>query len=63
MAMHYHFRLAGSPLDVSNHAYMLMMVENRLVAADVLPGDDQRYVASITTDGEEDGGGPGFLGT
>jgi hypothetical protein len=34
VAMHYHFRLRGSRLDVSNHAYMQKMCEDALVAAE-----------------------------
>lgn len=49
---HYHFRLNGSRLDVSNHAYMTKMIEDGLVACGVLPDDDQKYVASITTTAE-----------
>ncbi len=44
---HYHFKLNGSRLDVSNHAYMVKMVEDGLVACGVLPDDDQKYIASI----------------
>ena len=49
---HYHFRLNGSRLDVSNHAYILKMVEDGLVHWDVLPEDDQKHVASITMTAE-----------
>lgn len=48
VACHYHFRLSGSRLDVSNHAYMVKMVEDGLVANEVLPDDDQKYVAQIS---------------
>lgn len=52
--MHYHFRLHGTRLDVSNHAYMLKMVEDGLVDAGVIPGDDPKYVAGITITSEKD---------
>jgi len=45
--VHYHFRLNGSRLDVSNHAYMVKMVEDGLVSAGVLPEDDQTIVKEI----------------
>lgn len=51
--VHYHFRLAGSKLDISNHAYMVKMVEDGLVANGVLPDDDPRYVGQITVTGEK----------
>lgn len=49
---HYHFRLHGSRLDISNHAYMLKMTEDALVAAGILPGDEQKYVGQITITAE-----------
>ncbi len=48
----YHFRLNGSRLDVSNHAYMTKMVEDGLVACGVLPEDDQQHVSQITISSE-----------
>jgi hypothetical protein len=51
---HYHFRLHGTPLDISNHAYMQKMVEDGLVGAGILPGDDPKYVGSITITSEKD---------
>lgn len=51
--VHYHFRLAGSKLDISNHAYMVKMLEDGLVANGVLPDDDPKYVAQITVTGEK----------
>lgn len=53
VAVHYHFRLHGTRLDISNHAYMLKMVEDALVDAEVLPGDDPRFVGSITITAEK----------
>lgn len=50
----YHFRLHGRQLDISNHAYMLKMVEDGLVHAGVLPDDTPQYVASITVTSEKD---------
>lgn len=44
---HYHFRLSGSRLDISNHAYMVKMIEDALVANEVIPDDNQKYVAEI----------------
>jgi hypothetical protein len=52
--MHYHFRLHGTPLDISNHAYMLKLVEDGLVAAGILPGDEPKYVSCITITAEKD---------
>jgi Holliday junction resolvase RusA-like endonuclease len=52
VAMHYHFRLSGSRLDISNHAYMLKMVEDALVHTRVIPADDQKHVAQITITAE-----------
>lgn len=51
---HYHFRLHGTRLDISNHAYMLKMVEDGLVAVGIIPGDEPKYVASITITSEKD---------
>jgi hypothetical protein len=51
--MEYHFRLHGRALDVSNHAYMLKMVEDALVHAGVIPDDTPKYVASITITAEK----------
>lgn len=53
VAVHYHFRIYGSRLDVSNHAYMLKMVEDALVECGVIQGDEQKYVASITMTAEK----------
>lgn len=52
--VHYHFRLHGTPLDISNHAYMLKMVEDGLVARGILPGDEPKYVARISVTAEKD---------
>jgi hypothetical protein len=53
VSMHYHFRLHGSRLDISNHAYMLKMLEDGLVAHGVLPGDEPKYVGQITISAEQ----------
>lgn len=53
IACHYHFKLRGTRLDISNHAYMLKMIEDALVAAAVIPGDDPKYVARITVTAEK----------
>ena len=50
---HYHFKTKGSKLDISNHAYMLKMTEDALVAAGVIPGDDPKFVGKITITGEQ----------
>jgi hypothetical protein len=50
--IHYHFRLAGSKLDISNHAYMIKMLEDALVACGVIPDDDQQYVGMISVTSE-----------
>lgn len=52
---HYHFRLAGSRLDLSNHAYMLKMIEDGLVNCGVLPGDEPKYVCSYSVSAEKIG--------
>lgn len=48
VACHYHFRLRGTALDVSNCAYMLKMTEDALVTSGVLPDDCPKYVGQIT---------------
>lgn len=51
--MRYHFRVPGTKLDISNHAYMLKMVEDALVHAKIIEEDDQRYVREITITSEK----------
>lgn len=51
--MHYHFKTSGSPLDISNHAYMLKMCEDALVHCKVLPDDTQQYVGWLSTSAEK----------
>lgn len=51
--MNYHFKTSGSPLDISNHAYMIKMCEDALVACGVLPDDSQKYVCKISTTAEQ----------
>lgn len=51
--MSYHFRLSGTALDISNHAYMQKMVEDGLVACGVIPDDSPKYVGQITMTGEK----------
>ncbi len=51
--VHYHFKLHGNQLDISNHAYMQKMVEDGLVACGVIPDDNQKYVASFTPTSEK----------
>lgn len=51
--VHYHFKLAGPRLDMSNHSYMLKMVEDGLVHCGVLPGDEPKYVGSYSVSGEK----------
>jgi hypothetical protein len=53
VAMHYHFRLHGTRLDVSNHAYMLKMTEDALVHAKVIEEDNPKYVGRITVTAEK----------
>lgn len=38
---------------MSNHAYMLKMVEDGLVHSGVLPGDEPKYVGSYSVSGEK----------
>lgn len=49
----YHFKLKGTPLDIDNHVYMAKMVLDSLVAAEIIPGDDQTYVSAITITAEK----------
>lgn len=51
--MHYHFKLNGSPLDISNHAYMVKMVEDGLVACGIIVDDTQKYVSKISVTSEK----------
>lgn len=53
VSAHYHFRLRGPLLDVSNYAYMIKLIEDALVASGVLPDDGPKYVGSITITGEK----------
>lgn len=52
--MHYHFRVPGKKLDISNHAYMLKMVEDALVHANIIEEDNQKYVTGISISAEKD---------
>ena len=51
--IHYHFKLAGSRLDIDNHSYMGKLCLDALVAVGVLPGDEQKYVSGITITAEK----------
>jgi hypothetical protein len=51
--VHYHFRLAGTALDISNHAYMVKLVEDSMVKHGVIKGDQPKYVAGIFTTAEK----------
>lgn len=51
--VHYHFLLAGTALDISNHGYMVKLVEDSLVKKGVLKGDQPKYVAGITVTAEK----------
>lgn len=53
VAMHYHFKLSGPSLDISNHAYMVKMVEDAFVYLGVLPDDTPKYVSSISISAEK----------
>jgi hypothetical protein len=50
---HYHFKLRGNRLDISNHAYMQKMTEDGLVACGVIPDDSPKYVNAITITAEK----------
>lgn len=52
VSTHYHFRLNGSRLDISNHSYMQKMIEDGLVSAGIIAEDDQKHVAQIIMTGE-----------
>lgn len=49
---HYHFRLTGNRLDVSNHAYMLKMTEDALVACGVFPDDTPEFISGVSVTAE-----------
>lgn len=53
--VHYHFKVGGRGYDISNHAFMMKLVEDGLVASGVLPDDTQRYVSGITITAEKIG--------
>jgi hypothetical protein len=55
VAMHYHFRLHGTRLDISNHAYMLKMTEDALVHTKIIEEDDPKYVRQITVTADKAG--------
>ncbi|MGK7870856.1 hypothetical protein [Falsiroseomonas sp. E2-1-a20] len=46
--IHYHFAMTGKPLDITNHAYMVKLLEDGMVHAGVIPGDEQKFVGSVT---------------
>jgi len=46
--MHYHFRVNGSQLDISNHAYMLKMCEDALVHNKIITDDTQEYISKVS---------------
>lgn len=50
---HYHFKLRGNRLDISNHSYMLKMTEDGLVACGVIPDDSPKYINAITITAEK----------
>jgi len=41
----YHFKFKGRKLDSSNCAYLVKLMEDGLVHADVIPDDNRKYVA------------------
>lgn len=45
--MHYHFLLDGNGYDISNHAYMIKLIEDCLVEKGILKGDNQKFVKEI----------------
>ena len=51
--VHYHFKLHGRRYDISNHAYMLKMTEDGLVACGVIPDDTPKYINAITITAEK----------
>jgi hypothetical protein len=52
---HYHFKLRGTELDISNLSYMTKMTEDALVACGVLPDDTPKYVNRIILTSEKIG--------
>jgi hypothetical protein len=40
--------MTGKPLDITNHAYMVKLLEDGMVQAGVIPGDEQKFVGSVT---------------
>jgi hypothetical protein len=55
--IHYYFKLRGAPLDIDNHVYVSKMVADSLVAAQVIPGDEQEYIGAVTITAEKVGKG------
>lgn len=51
--IHYHFKTIGNQLDIDNYGYMAKMVADALVQRGVLPDDDQKYIAAVTTTAEK----------
>ena len=51
--MTYHFRMHGKAIDISNYGYLVKLLEDGLVQADVIPDDSQKYVAGITITSEK----------
>lgn len=47
--IHYHFKTTGNQLDIDNYGYMAKLCADALVQLEVLPDDDQKYIAAVTT--------------
>jgi protocatechuate 3,4-dioxygenase beta subunit len=50
---HYHFKIKGRGLDISNYAYMQKLLEDSLVAHGVLPDDTPKYVGELRITAEK----------
>lgn len=51
--MTYHFRMHGKAIDISNYGYLIKLLEDGLVQAEVIPDDSPKYVAGITITSEK----------
>lgn len=50
---HYHFQLSGKMLDISNHFFLVKLIEDSLVYKGILQDDSIKYVSEITVTAEK----------
>lgn len=50
--MHYHFKVGGKPLDITNHAFMVKMIEDGLVERGTIAGDEPHFVSKVSITSE-----------